>query len=153
MQKFSQLICKHRKFVLIIALFLLVPSVIGMMATRVNYDILVYLPDDIETLQGQKILQDDFNMGAFSIVVLENMNTKDIQDLENEFREFENVEKVIGLTDIIGTNFPVEMLPDEIREIAYRDNDTLFLVTFKDGISSDETLETITKMREMTSDQ
>lgn len=153
MQKFSQLICKHRKFVLIIALFLLVPSVIGMMATRVNYDILVYLPEDIETLQGQKILQDDFNMGAFSIVVLENMNTKDIQDLENEFREFENVEKVIGLTDIIGTNFPVEMLPDEIREIAYRDDDTLFLVTFKDGISSDETLETITKMREMTSEQ
>ena len=153
MQKFSQLICKHRKLVLIIALLLLIPSVLGMMATRVNYDILVYLPEDIETLQGQKILQDDFDMGAFSIVVLENMNTKDIQDLENKFREFENVEKVIGLTDIIGTNFPVEMLPDEIRDIAYRDNDTLFLVTFGDGISSDETLETITKMREMTSEQ
>lgn len=105
MQKFSQLICKHRKLVLIIALLLLIPSVLGMMATRVNYDILVYLPEDIETLQGQKILQDDFDMGAFSIVVLENMNTKDIQDLENKFREFENVEKVIGLTDIIGTNF------------------------------------------------
>ncbi len=124
-----------------------------MMATRVNYDILVYLPEDIETLRGQKILQEDFDMGAFSIVVLENMNTKDIQDLENKFREFENVEKVIGLTDIIGINFPVEMLPDEIRDIAYRDNDTLFLVTFGDGISSDETLETITKMREMTSEQ
>ncbi len=153
MQKFSQLICKHRKLVLIIALLLLIPSVLGMMATRVNYDILVYLPEDIETLQGQKILQDDFDMGAFSIVVLENMNTKDIQDLENKFREFENVEKVIGLTDIIGTNFPVEMLPDEIRDIAYRDNDTLFLVTFGDGISSDETLETVAKMREMTSEQ
>ena len=153
MQKFSQLICKHRKLVLIIALLLLIPSVLGMMATRVNYDILVYLPEDIETLRGQKILQEDFDMGAFSIVVLENMNTKDIQDLENKFREFENVEKVIGLTDIIGINFPVEMLPDEIRDIAYRDNDTLFLVTFGDGISSDETLETITKMREMTSEQ
>ncbi|MCI9086962.1 MAG: MMPL family transporter [Clostridia bacterium] len=153
MQKFSQLICKHRKLILIIALLLLIPSVLGMMATRVNYDILVYLPEDIETLRGQKILQDDFDMGAFSIVVLENMNTKDIQDLENKFREFENVEKVIGLTDIIGTNFPVEMLPDEIRDIVYRNNDTLFLVTFGDGISSDETLETITKMREMTSEQ
>ncbi len=153
MQKFSQLICKHRKLVLIIALLLLIPSVLGMTATRVNYDILVYLPEDIETLQGQKILQDDFNMGAFSIVVLENMDTKDIQDLENKFREFDTVEKVIGLTDVIGTNFPVEMLPDEIRDIAYRDNDTLFLVTFSDGISSDETLETITKMREITSEQ
>ena len=153
MQKFSQLICKHRKLVLIIALLLLIPSVLGMTATRVNYDILVYLPEDIETLQGQKILQDDFNMGAFSIVVLENMDTKDIQDLENKFREFDTVEKVIGLTDVIGTNFPVEMLPDAIRDIAYRDNDTLFLVTFSDGISSDETLETITKMREITSEQ
>ena len=153
MQKFSQLICKHKKLVLIIALLLLIPSAIGMMATRVNYDILVYLPEDIETLQGQKILQDDFNMGAFSIVVLENMDTKDIQDLENKFREFDTVEKVIGLTDVIGTNFPVEMLPDEIRDIAYRDNDTLFLVTFSDGISSDETLETITKMREITNEQ
>lgn len=153
MQKFSQLICKHRKLVLIIALLLLIPSVLGMMATRVNYDILVYLPDDIETLQGQEILQNDFNMGAFSIVVLENMNTKDIQDLENKFREFDTVEKVIGLTDVIGTNFPAEMLPDEIRDIAYRDNDTLFLVTFGDGISSDETLETITKMREIANEQ
>lgn len=153
MQKFSQLICKHRKLVLIIALLLLIPSALGMMATRVNYDILVYLPDDIETLQGQEILQNDFNMGAFSIVVLENMNTKDIQDLENKFREFDTVEKVIGLNDVIGTNFPAEMLPDEIRDIAYRDNDTLFLVTFGDGISSDETLETITKMREIANEQ
>lgn len=153
MQKFSQLICKHRKLVLIIALLLLIPSVLGMMTTRVNYDILVYLPDDIETLRGQEILQNDFNMGAFSIVVLENMNTKDIQDLENKFREFDTVEKVIGLTDVIGTNFPAEMLPDEIRDIAYRDNDTLFLVTFGDGISSDETLETITKMREIANEQ
>lgn len=153
MQKFSQLICKHRKLVLIIALLLLIPSALGMMATRVNYDILVYLPDNIETLQGQEILQNDFNMGAFSIVVLENMNTKDIQDLENKFREFDTVEKVIGLTDVVGTNFPAEMLPDEIRDIAYRDNDTLFLVTFGDGISSDETLETITKMREIANEQ
>ena len=153
MQKFSQLICKHRKLVLIIALLLLIPSVLGMTATRVNYDILVYLPEDIETLQGQRILQNDFDMGAFSIVVLENMNTKDIQDLENKFREFDTVEKVIGLTDVIGTDFPVEMLPDEIRDIAYRDNDTLFLVTFGEGISSDDTLETITKMRELTNEQ
>lgn len=153
MQKLSELICKHRKAVLIIALLLLIPSLLGMAATRVNYDILVYLPDDIETLQGQKILQNDFNMGSFSIVVLENMNTKDIQDLENKFREFDTVEKVVGLTDIIGTNFPVDMLPDSIRDVAYKDGNTLILVTFGDGISSDETLDTITKMREITNEQ
>lgn len=153
MQKLSELICKHRKAVLIIALLLLIPSLLGMAATRVNYDILVYLPEDIETLQGQKILQNDFNMGSFSIVVLENMNTKDIQDLENKFREFDTVEKVVGLTDIIGTNFPVDMLPDSIRDVAYKDGNMLILVTFGDGISSDETLDTITKMREITNEQ
>ena len=81
MQKFSQLICKHRKLVLIIALLLLIPSVLGMMATRVNYDILVYLPEDIETLRGQKILQEDFDMGAFSIVIIDDMKIKDISKL------------------------------------------------------------------------
>ena len=95
MQKFSKAICKHRKIVLIIALLLLIPSIIGMLATRVNYDILVYLPDDIETLKGQQILQDDFNMGAFSIVVLENMDTKEIKILEDDFKKYDNVEKVV----------------------------------------------------------
>lgn len=153
MQKLSTFICKHRKAVLIIALLLLIPSVIGISATKVNYDILVYLPDNIETLQGQKILQNDFNMGAFSIVILENMDTKDIQNLEDKFREFDTVEKVIGITDLIGTNFPVDMLPDNIKDVAYKDGNTMVLVTFKDGISSDTTLETITHMREITNKQ
>ena len=76
--KFGEFVCKHRKTILIIALLLLIPSIIGMKMTRINYDILVYLPEDIETIQGEKILSEDFNMGAFSMIVLENMKTKDI---------------------------------------------------------------------------
>ena len=78
MHKFGEAVCKHRKLILIVALILLIPSILGMKATRINYDILVYLPEDIETIKGEKILSEEFNMGAFSIVILEDMKTKDI---------------------------------------------------------------------------
>ena len=78
MQKFGEFVCKHKRIILIIMLILLIPSIIGMKATKINYDILVYLPDDIETIQGENILSEDFNMGAFSIILLEDMETKDI---------------------------------------------------------------------------
>ena len=97
MLKFGEKICKHKKLIFIIALLLLIPSAIGMMATRVNYDILAYLPDEVETVQGENILQNEFNMGSYSIIVTENMSTKDIQKLENKFKELENVEKVVKL--------------------------------------------------------
>lgn len=153
MLKFGEKICKHKKLIFIIALLLLIPSAIGMMATRVNYDILAYLPDEVETVQGENILQNEFNMGSYSIIVTENMSTKDIQKLENKFKELENVEKVVSLADLLGANVPVEMLPDEVRDIAYKDGDTMILVTFKDGISSDTTLNTIEEMRKVTDKQ
>ena len=130
MLKFGEKICKHKKLIFIIALLLLIPSAIGMMATRVNYDILAYLPDEVETVQGENILQNEFNMGSYSIIVTENMSTKDIQKLENKFKELENVEKVVSVADLLGANVPVEILPDEVRDIAYKDGDTLILVTF-----------------------
>lgn len=152
MEKFGQFICKHKVAILIISLLLLIPSIIGYKATRVNYDILVYLPDNIETIKGENILADDFDMGAFSVVILENMQSKDIIELEKQFREVGNVEKVVGLTDIIGTDVPLEMLPDEIKDKLYKDNTTLVLVTFKDGISEDTTMETVEKLREISNE-
>ena len=152
MEKFGQFICKHKVVILIISLLLLIPSIIGYKATRVNYDILVYLPDNIETIKGENILADDFNMGAFSVVILENMQSKDIIELEKQFREVGNVEKVVGLTDIIGTDVPLEMLPDEIKDKLYKDNTTPVLVTFKDGISEDTTMETVEKLREISNE-
>lgn len=152
MEKFGQFICKHKVAILIISLLLLIPSIIGYKATRVNYDILVYLPDNIETIKGENILADDFDMGAFSVVILENMQSKDIIGLEKQFREVGNVEKVVGLTDIIGTDVPLEMLPDKIKDKLYKDNTTPVLVTFKDGISEDTTMETVEKLREISNE-
>ena len=86
MSKIAEFVCKHKKLILIITLLLLIPSVIGMKATRINYDILVYLPEDIETIQGENILSDEFNMGGFSIIVLDDMKSKDIEKLTKEIK-------------------------------------------------------------------
>ena len=153
MLDFARKICKNKTLILIIAILLLIPSFLGMKATRVNYDILVYLPENIETMQGQNILQNNFNMGSYSIVLLDNMKTKDIKKLEEKFRNTDNVEKVVGVSDILGTNIPVEMIPDDIKDKVYKDGTTALLVTFKDGISSDKTLETIETLRSMTDKQ
>ena len=153
MLKFGEIVCKHRKLILIIALLLLIPSIIGMKATKINYDILVYLPEDIETIKGENILSEDFNMGAFSIVLVENMKTKDIVILESKIKELDNVQKVLGIADILGSNIPTQMIPDEIKDKIYKDGDTALLVTFKDGISSDTTVETVEKLRDITKGQ
>ena len=153
MQKFGKTICKYRRLILIIALLLLIPAFIGMKATKINYDILVYLPSDVETLKGENILSEDFNMGAFSVVMVEDMETKDILKLEDEFKKLDNVEKVASIADVIGTGIPVEMIPDDIKDKIYKDNETLMLVTFKDKISDDTTMETVEQLREMTNEQ
>ena len=150
MHKVAKAICKHRKLILIIALLLLIPSIIGMKATRINYDILVYLPEDIETIKGENILSEDFDMGGFSVVLLEDMSTKDIVKLEEKIRKIDNVEKVVSIADVLGSNIPVEMLPDDIKDKAYKDNETLMLVTFKEQISSDATMNSVEELRKIT---
>lgn len=150
MHKVAKAICKHRKLILIIALLLLIPSIIGMKATRINYDILVYLPEDIETIKGENILSEDFDMGGFSVVLLEDMSTKDIVKLEEKIRKIDNVEKVASIADVLGSNIPVEMLPDDIKDKAYKDNETLMLVTFKEQISSDATMNSVEELRKIT---
>ncbi len=153
MEKFGEIICKYRKIILIIALILLIPSIIGIKLTRINYDILVYLPDDIETIKGENILSEEFNMGAFSIIILDNMPTKEILKLEDEIKKIDNVEMVGSIADVLGTSIPIEMLPDDIKDIAYKENSTIMMATFKEAISSDETLKTIETLREITDER
>ncbi len=153
MLKFGEIIAKHKKLILILALILIIPALIGMKATRINYDILVYLPDEVETIQGEKILSEEFNMGSFSIIIVEDMKTKDIQKLENKIKELDNVEKVVGASDIIGCNIPVEMLPEDLTSKIYKDGETAILVTFKESISSDETMKSIEELRSSTDKQ
>ena len=126
---FGNSVCKHRKIILIIALILLIPAILGMKATRINYDILVYLPENIETVQGEKILSEDFDMGGFSVVILENMKNKEILKLENQIKEIDNVEKVISAADLFGTEVPKNMLPDQVQDMLYDENKTIMLVT------------------------
>ncbi len=153
MNKFGEFICKYRKIILILSLILLIPAIIGIKATRINYDILVYLPDDIETIKGENILSDEFNMGAFSTIVLDNMPTKEILKLEDEISKIDNVAMVISTADVLGSNVPVEMLPDEIQDKFYKDGSTIMLATFKEGISDDITIETIETLREITDER
>ena len=154
MQKISGFIVKHNKLILILAVILLIPSIIGYKSTRINYDILTYLPDTIKTVQGEDILSKDFKTGAYSIVVLDNMPTKDILKLEEKVKkEIDNVEICASIADVVGEEIPIEMLPDEIKDKVYKDGSTLMMVTFKDAISSDETMESIEKLREITDER
>lgn len=153
MLKFGEFICKHKKIILVISILLLIPSILEIKATKINYDILVYLPSDIETVQGEKILSEDFDMGAFSIVVLENMKSKEIAKLETEVKKIQGVENVVSIVDATGTSIPVESLPQEVKDKIYKDNTTLMLVTFKDAISSDETTNAVEQLRNMTDER
>ena len=147
MHKFGEFICKHSKLILIIAIALLIPSFIGMQATKINYDILTYLPDYIETVKGEDILTQDFGTGSYAMVLVENMPTSEMLKLEKEYRQMDNVGVVGSIADVLGDTIPAEMLPDKIQDALYKDNTTIIMVTFKEGISADETMESIEKMR------
>ena len=153
MQKFGEFICRHKKIILIISLLLLIPAITGIKATRINYDILVYLPDDIETIKGQNILSEDFNMGAFSLVILDNMKTKEIIKLEDKLKEIDNVNIVMSIADITGTSIPIKMIPDDYKDKIYKGGSTILFVTFKDDISSDTTMQTIEEIRKVTDER
>ena len=153
MNALGNAVCRYRKLILIIAFILLIPAIIGMKATRINYDILVYLPENIETVKGEKILSEDFDMGGFSVIILDNMKNKDILKLESRIKEINNVEKVVSIADVIGTETPKEMLPKEVQDMLYDENKTLMLVTFKEQISSDETVEAVEKIRQISDER
>ncbi len=152
MKKFSDFICKHKKFIVVLSFILLIPALIGMYKTKINYDILVYLPEDIETIKGQNILTDDFDLGAFSITVVDNMSPKDILKLEDRIRDIEGVGKVLSVHDLVGTNIPIEILPSEIRTKIKKGDSNLLIVTYDGSTSSDTTLSAIEEMREITDD-
>lgn len=150
MKKFGEFICKHKLGVFILSLLLLVFSFFGNMATRINYDILVYIPEDIETVKGQNILTEEFNMGAFSVTIIDNMAPKDVLELEEKLKGVEGVNQVASLYDVIGTTIPLEFLPSEIVEKVHQGDSDLLLITFEDSTSSESTLNAVKEIREIT---
>ena len=147
MIKLSKAIVKHRSLILIIAAVLIIPSVIGMAGTRINYDMLSYLPDDIETIEGQDILLKDFGKGAFSFVIVDGMEDKDISKLRGKLEKIDNVDSVIWYDSLMDISVPKEVLPDEIYNAFNSGDSTVMAVFFKTSTSADETMQAIKEIR------
>lgn len=153
MVKVGKWIAKHKYLIMLISVLLLIPSVIGMAKTRVNYDILSYLPDTLETIKGQDIMVDEYGMGAFSMVVVENMELKDVQKLEEAYSEIDHVKDVLWYDDVADLSLPVEMIPKNLREAFFKGDATMMLVLFDNTTSSDEAMEALTEMRKISNEQ
>lgn len=147
MKKIGNFVCRHQWLIMIVTFLLMIPALLGYISTGINYDILVYLPSDIETLKGENILTDDFHMGAFSIVVVDHMSSHEILKLEDDFRNIESIGYVASIHDITGTVVPLEMLPSDLVSKVLKDHSELILVTFENSTSDDMTLKAVEEMR------
>lgn len=147
MIKFGKWVVKNRVLILIISIILLIPSVFGMINTRINYDMLTYLPKDMDTVKGQDILLEDFGKGAFSLIVVEDMAQKDVEALTGDLKEVDHVDSVIWYSSIMDISVPMEMLPDNIYEAFNNDNATMLAVFFDTSTSGDETIQAIKDVR------
>lgn len=155
MIKFGKTVVKFRIPILILSFLLLIPAGISYINTRINYDILSYLPGDIDTMKGQDILLNDFGTGAFSLCVVEDMSEKQVVDLENEIKGVEHVKDVIWYDTLADISIPMDVLPSEIKD-AFNNEDknaTLMIVTFDTSMSADETLDAIEQLRTLTKQQ
>ena len=153
MVKVGKWIARHRVLMLIVGFLLIIPSVIGMAKTRVNYDLLSYLPEHLETVKGQDILVDEYGMGAFSMVVVENMDLKDVQKLEEKFENVSHVKDVLWYDDVADISLPVEMIPSNLREAFFKGDATMMLVLFDNTTSSDDSMDAVGEMRKIANEQ
>ena len=150
MQKFSNFVVKNKIIILLISLLMLIPSIICYVRTKTNYDILVYLPSDIETLKGQNILKNDFNMGAFSVSLVDSsISEKDLVELEDKIRNIDCVTNVVSINDITGTTIPLDMIPKKLLEHVSSDDSKLLLITFKTGTSDEETTNAVEEIEKL----
>ena len=155
MKKFGKVVVKLRIPILVLSFLLLIPSVLGYFNTRVNYDIMYYLPSDIDTMQGQDILLDDFGKGAYAMVVVDGMNKSNVSKLVKKVEGVDHVASVISYSGVVGDDVPSEILPDKFR--SYFENEdsgaTLFAIFFDDTTSSDDTMKAIQEVRDVTDNQ
>ena len=152
MKKVGNYIVNHSLLIIIISLILLIPAVFGFIKTRINYDILVYLPDDVETVKGEKILTEDFGIGSYAFIIVDNMSNNDILKLENKLRKVNGVNEVISEADVLGTTIDIEMLPDNIKNKIYKDKSTYIVATISDSASSDTAINAVKGIRDVVGD-
>ena len=149
MKKISKIIVNNSKLIIILSIILLIPAFIGYKNTKINYDILVYLPKDIETIKGQNILTNDFKTGAFSFVFVEDKKAVNVLNLENKIRKIEGVNEVVSLCDITDTTVPIDLLPDELTDKLFKEDSTVMLVTFYGSTSDEKTIDAISELRKV----
>lgn len=153
MVNFGKKVVKYRVLILIGSVLLLIPATLGYLHTRVNYDVLTYLPDDIETMQGQDILVNDFNTGAFSMFIVDGMEDKDVSALKAKIEQVDHVEKVLWYDSIADIRVPRSMLPDKFYEIFNSDSGTMMAIFFDEGTSADGTMDAIAEIRSLAGKQ
>ena len=142
-------ITKHKNIILVIAFILLIPAGIGYVSTRVNYDVLSYLPERLETIKGQDILVDEFGMGAFSMVVVEDMPMKDAAKVEKQLESIDHVKDVLWYDDAVDISVPTEMIPEDLRKAFFNGKATMMIALFDDTTSADDTMDAITQIRKV----
>ena len=154
MEKLSQKIVKYNKLILLLAVILLVPSAFGYLGTRINYDILSYLPDDLSSTQAQEILTDQFDCGTVSMLILENMSNPDVTKIKDKVSKIDGVQKTLWIDDLADLSIPKEMLPSDLTDFFYSgDNSTMLLITFEKGTGDDKTLSGIEQIRKIAGKQ
>ncbi len=153
MLRFGEWVVKHKTLILIFGVLMMIPSAIGYINTRVNYDILSYLPKDIDTMVGQDILQDEFGQGGFSLVMTEGMSDKDVAKTARRFEEIDHVSSVVCYQSLTDCEIPKEILPSDIEEFFTKDDTTMMAVFFDEGTSADGTLAAVEEMRSITDEQ
>jgi predicted RND superfamily exporter protein len=150
--KVGKWIARQRVVILLLAIVLLVPSIIGFKSMRTNYDLLTYLPDSLETVQGQDILVDEFGMGAYSMIVVDDMELKDVQSLASDLEKIPHVKKVLWYGSAVDISVPKEMIPEKFREKLFNGDSTLVLALLDDSTSADSSLEAIKQIKETVND-
>ena len=153
MEKFGKAVVRFRIPIIIIALLLMIPSVIGIQATRINYDMLTYLPEGIDTVDGQNILMDEFGKGAFSFIIVEGMEDKDVAQLRQDVEKVDHVDSAIWYDSIADISIPKEFLPEKLKDVFVNGDSTVIAVFFDTSSSADETIEAIEKIRDIAGEQ
>ena len=149
MLRFGKAVVRLRYPILLLAVILLIPSFIGMQKTRINYDILTYLPSEIETMRGQDILEDEFGTGAITMLVVEDKDMKEVAALKEKIEGVDHVKKVLWYDSFADLTVPVELLPDRIRDVFMKEDSTLLAITYDSTTSSDETLKAVGDIRQI----
>lgn len=151
--RFSKAVVKYRVPILILAVVLMIPSVLGMIGTRINYDMLDYLPEDMDTVIGQNELLEDFGMGAFSMIIVEDMPHKDVAKLCTQIEQVDHVEKVLWYSTLADMSIPMELLPDALYDEFNTENSTMMVVFFDSATSADVTMDAIREIRSIAGKQ